>query len=177
MKFNVAQLLKDPVGSTRQYSLTEPLEVPGEDPKPVSGTVLLLRTNRGVLVRGPVTTWVACVCSRCLSLYSQEIHADLEEEFFPTIDVNSGTPVPLPLGEEELFIIDEHHILDLTEALRQQSLLALPMKPLCRPDCAGLCPTCGQNLNLELCQCSNSPHAPRWAALRDLAKGQNPGED
>ncbi len=171
MKFNVAQLLKDPIGSTRDYRLTEPLEVPGEDPRPVSGKVRLLRTNRGVLVRGEATTVVTCSCSRCLTSYSQGVHVRLEEEFFPLIEVNTGVPAPLPSDASEPFTIDEHHILDLTEVLRQDSLLALPMKPLCRPDCPGLCPTCGHNLNQGPCQCDNAVLDPRWQVLQDRAGG------
>lgn len=173
MKFNVAQLLKDAVGSTREYPLTEPLEVPGEEPRPVSGKVRLLRTNRCILVRGEIATSVATSCSRCLISYSQKVHVSLEEEFFPVIEVNTGVPEPIPYDASEPFTIDEHHILDLTEVLRQDSMLALPMKPLCRPDCAGLCPTCGHNLNLGPCQCDQTGPDPRWEALerRAGAKG------
>lgn len=169
MKFNVAQLLKDFVGSTREYPLTEPLEVPGEEPQPVSGKVRMLRTNRCILVRGEATTWVPSICSRCLTPYSQKVHVAVEEEFFPLIDVNSGVPVPIPSDASEPLTIDEHHILDLTEVLRQDSLLALPMKPLCRPECAGLCPTCGHNLNLGPCQCDKTQPDPRWETLRGRA--------
>ncbi|MBI2917297.1 MAG: DUF177 domain-containing protein [Chloroflexi bacterium] len=156
MKFNVAQLLKDDIGSAREYPLSEPLEVPGEEPQPVSGKVRMLRTNRCILVRGRIITWVRSNCSRCLTPFSQEVQVELEEEFFPVIDVNSGVPVPVPSDASEPFTIDEHHILELTEVLRQDSQLALPMKPLCRPDCPGLCPRCGHNLNLGPCQCDET---------------------
>ena len=176
MKFNVAQLLKDPVGSTREYPLDEPLEAPGEPPQPVSGQVRLLHTNRGILARGQVTTWMECTCSRCLTVYSQELQVHLEEEFFPIIDVNAGVPVPFPSGETELFTIDEHHILDLTEALWQDSFLALPMKPLCRADCAGLCPGCGHNLNQGPCQCQGARRDSRWEALGSWAEAGGSGQ-
>ncbi len=74
--------------------------------------------------------------------------------FYPSIDILTGLPQGLP--EEDAsssFTIDEHHILDTSEMIRQYCLLAIPMKPLCRVDCAGLCPDCGANLNENKCQC------------------------
>ena len=92
---------------------------------------------------------------------------NFEEEYLPTIDVASGVPLPLP-EEPGFFTIDDHHILDLTEAVRQYILLATPMKPLCRKDCAGLCPTCGCNLNQVSCNCPPSPADSRWSELKKL---------
>jgi uncharacterized protein len=66
------------------------------------------------------------------------------------------------------FTIDEHHILDLTEAIRQYTVLAVPMKPLCNENCAGLCPSCGQNLNQGECGCPSPDTDPRWANLRRI---------
>ncbi|MBA7688765.1 hypothetical protein ES703_97254 [subsurface metagenome] len=70
--------------------------------------------------------------------------------------------------EPGCFTIDEHHILDLTEAIRQYALLAIPMKPLCRGDCAGLCPNCGHNINQGPCDCSPQETEPRWSELSKL---------
>jgi uncharacterized protein len=92
---------------------------------------------------------------------------NIEEEYFPIIDVSSDTPLSLP-GELGSFTIDEHHVLDLTEAIRQYALLAVPMKPLCREDCAGLCPGCGRNLNQGGCDCPPQEADPRWAKLKNL---------
>ena len=66
------------------------------------------------------------------------------------------------------FIIDEHHVLDLSEAVRQYALVVIPMKPVCREDCAGLCPGCGCNLNREQCNCPSQPADPRWLELTKL---------
>ena len=81
--------------------------------------------------------------------------------------MTSGSLLSLP-DEPGCFTIDEHHILDLTEAVRQYALLALPMKPLCRQDCAGLCPTCGHNLNQGGCGCPPQGPDPRWSGLNKL---------
>jgi len=67
----------------------------------------------------------------------------IQEEFFPTIDIETGLKLPKP-EDPGSFTIDEHHILDLTEAIRQYIVTAMPMKPLCKTECAGLCDTCGQ---------------------------------
>jgi uncharacterized protein len=56
----------------------------------------------------------------------------------------------------------------LEDVLREQVLLSLPARTLCRQDCKGLCPRCGQNLNSDVCTCDAAPVDPRWAALSDL---------
>jgi uncharacterized protein len=75
--------------------------------------------------------------------------------------------MPLP-DEPGAFRIDERHIIDLSEAVRQYTLLAVPMKPLCEAACAGICPTCGKNLNLGACRCPPPEGDPRWAKLQKL---------
>lgn len=119
----------------------------------VEGEVQLIRTNRGFLVRSTLHTDIELTCSRCLTLFRYPLSINIEEEYFPTTNIITGTPLSLP-DEPDCFTIDEHNILDLSEALRQYTLLAMPMKPLCSEDCAGLCPVCGSNLNQAPCQCS-----------------------
>jgi uncharacterized protein len=132
---NVAQLLKEPVGSSRSYTIDGVIdeEVKG----PIKGSVKLIHTNRGVLAQGELDVDVRLICSRCLDSFWCHLAFPLEEEFLTTIDVSSG--VPLSLAEEpDEFTIDENNILDLSELIRQYTLLNLPMKPLCRPDCPGI---------------------------------------
>jgi uncharacterized metal-binding protein YceD (DUF177 family) len=74
-----------------------------------------------------------------------------------------------PPDDPDAFLIDEHHHLDLTEAVRQALVVEQPMAPLCRPDCAGLCPECGADLNAGPHSCAAEPEDSRWAALRALA--------
>jgi len=127
----------------------------------------LLRTQRSILVKCRLRAEVELGCSRCLSRFRQPLKIKFEEEYFPTVDIESGVPLPPP-EEASNFTIDEHHVLDTTEAVRQYALLAVPMKPLCRPDCAGLCPRCGQNLNHGPCGCPAADIDPRWSALTKL---------
>ena len=151
MQFNVSQLLKEHVGSKRNYEMNYSPEEGGYS-HPVSGKVEFVRTNRSILVRGTLKTEAELTCSRCLVSFKCSVTINMEEEFFPIIDVLSGTEVDIP-DDTEGFIIDEHHILDLTEAIRQYTILNTPMRPVCKPDCAGLCPQCGKNLNRGTCQC------------------------
>ena len=143
MRINVAEQLKQPIGQVRCYQIGDR----GDQELPIQGEVQLLHTGRGILVTGRLKTTVKSICSRCLEEFDCTLTLDIEEEYFPSTD--------LPMPEEiEGFVIDESHVLDLSEAIRQHTLLALPMKPICREDCAGLCPNCGQNLNRGSCHCA-----------------------
>ena len=169
MQMNVSQLLKAPIGATRNHEVSGTVEISSDDVgSKVYGEVKLLRTNRGILVRGTLHTEVQATCSRCLSLFGCPLTLNIEEEYFPVIDVVSGVSLSLP-EEPGYFTIDEYHVLDLTEAIRQYVLLAKPMKPLCREDCAGLCPSCGHNLNQGPCSCLPQGADPRWSELSKLA--------
>lgn len=174
MIYNVAQLLKAQVGATQIVELdnTDELNLEDESVKlagPISGRLRMRRTNQGILVDGPVEAQVELTCSRCLEPLVLPISFELEEQFYPTIDVITG--LSLPANDDELiFPIDQNHQLDLREALRQNLLLALPMQPICKEDCAGLCAQCGKNLNEGPCNCE-PPLDERLSVLGDLLKG------
>jgi len=170
MQINVSQQLRSSIGSIRDYEVNEIIDVTDDgNSSLVQGKVSLMRTDRGILVKGVLDTEVELTCSRCLSLFHCPLALALEEEYFPTTDVVSGAPLPLP-EEFGSFTIDERHELNLTEAIRQCALLAIPMKPLCREDCAGLCPHCGHNLNRGACNCLPLEADPRWSGLNRLNK-------
>ena len=169
MQMNVSQLLKAPIGTTRNHEVSGTVEISGDGVgSQVYGEVELLRTNRGILVKGTLHTEVQATCSRCLSLFGYPLTLNIEEEYFPVIDVVSGNSLSVP-EDPGYFTIDEHHILDLTEAVRQYVLLVGPMKPLCREDCAGLCSSCGHNLNQGPCSCFPQEAAPPRSELNKLA--------
>jgi uncharacterized protein len=163
MKINVAQQLKEHVGSVRQYDIDET----DEDGFPIRGKVQLLRTNSSILATGNLETIARDECSRCLEQFEYPLKINIEEEYFLTRDPVSGLPLPPPT-EVGAFLIDENHTLDLGEAVRQYKIIALPMKPVCREDCAGLCPHCGRNLNYVTCDCPPAPPDARWAPLLAL---------
>jgi len=166
VQINVSQQLKASIGTTRDYEVNGIVDIEGGNVT-VKGMVRLTRTDRSILAGGSLHTEIELTCSRCLSLFGCPLTLTIEEEYFPTTDIYSGTPLTLP-DEPSYFTIDEHNILDLTEAIRQYAILAIPMKPLCHQDCAGLCPTCGANLNLSSCNCPPIPADPRWSGLKKL---------
>lgn len=169
MLYNVAQLMKAGVGTSleaeiheEQVQLDADLKVIG----PLNGRVRMRRINQGLLVDGWVDLTLELSCSRCLKEFEQRLHVTFEEVFYPTVDVITGIHLP-PFDEEEIFPIDEHHLVDLTEAIRQNVLLAIPMVPLCREDCPGLCPQCGHDLSLGPCECKPEVDT-RLSVLRKL---------
>ena len=169
MEINVSQQLKANIGSEREFAINELADVLDLGVSTlVEGTVKLTRTNRGILVQGTLKSKVPVECSRCLKVFDYPLTINIEEEYFPVIDVNSGTALEIP-DDPASFTIDEHHILDLSEAIRQNALLAIPMKPLCRKDCSGLCQECGQDLNEGQCDCEKQKIDPRWSKLAKLA--------
>jgi len=166
MQTNVAQLLKAPVGSLRTFPIDDVLEESGTEYH-VKGELTLIRSTNSILVQGRLFTQTEMNCGRCLKPFILKIPLKIEEEFFPTIDIITGMKLPPP-DDPGSFTIDEHHILDLTEAIRQYIVTAMPMKPLCRQDCAGLCPTCGKDMNLGKCDCKQEEMDLRWAELLKL---------
>jgi uncharacterized protein len=166
MQTNVAQLLKAPVGSIRTLPVDDNLEDNGSLYH-VKGEVLLIRMNDNILAQGTLATQTKITCSRCLKPFPLKIPLKILEEFFPTIDIVTGMRLPKP-EDPGSFTIDEHHILDLTEAIRQYIVTAMPMKPLCNEQCAGLCSTCGKDLNRGACGCKQEEVDLRWAELLKL---------
>jgi len=168
MQTNVAQLLKAPVGSLRAFPVDDVLVENGTEYH-IKGELTLIRSTNSILVQGRLFTQTEMNCGRCLKPYTLKIPLKIQEEFFPTIDIITGMKLP-PTDDPGSFTIDEHHILDLTEAIRQYIVTAMPMKPLCKEDCAGLCATCGKDLNLGDCGCHQQEMDPRWAELLKLKK-------
>jgi len=132
---NVAQLLKEPVGSSQSHDISG---IIGEEVEGfVEGKAKVMRISQGVFVQCKLTAEVKLICSRCLDAFLYPISFTAEEEFLPISDV-SGDLALSSLEQSEEFTIDDKNILDLGELIRQYVLLNLPMKPLCRPDCPGM---------------------------------------
>ena len=168
-RFNVAQLLQEPTGATRHYDLDDDhLDLgDGLEVRPVKGHVRLTRTQNGVLADVDAHGQVWLQCGRCLEDMQQALDFRFSEEYYQTVAVNTGAALPKP-EDPEAFLIDETHKLDLADAMREYALLEVPMLPLCRPDCKGLCPECGTNLNDETCDCQPDQADERLAVLKQL---------
>jgi len=178
MQFNASGLLKGPIGAIREYDIEEwALEDLAPDAhlvQPLTGHVRLMRTGSGVLVVGHVQTQAEMMCSRCLTPIYVGLDVSLEEEFVPTVEVNTGAALAWEdLTDDEAVLISGQHIVDIAEVVRQNLLLALPMQPLCRANCKGLCPECGQNLNEGSCGCDVKEIDPRWAVLAQMASSES----
>ena len=169
MEFNVSQLLREPLGSRSEYQVDEQVRTNDDMSVDVRGDVSLLRTDRSILVHADLASEIEVDCSRCLTPMRLPVDLAIEEEYYPTVDIVTGAPLPLP-EEPGTFLLDEHHVLDLGEAIRQYLLLAEPMQAFCRPDCAGLCPECGADRNVQPCGCSTELVDERWLALNRLEK-------
>lgn len=167
MQYNVAQLLKEPTGATRSYQVEQSITgVPGISER-VSGQLDMLRTHQGILINAALDIESTLICSRCLGEFTLPSTLFIEEECFPSIDLHTGRKLSPPAEEEELRI-DDRHLLDLEEVLRQYAISDGPMKPLCRADCLGLCHDCGTNLNQASCECEGGLRDQRWATLGAL---------
>jgi uncharacterized protein len=175
MLYNVAQLLKAPVGSDLRQAVEGSIDLQDDSAHvigPVAGEVRFQRTNLGILASGEIAVTVQLQCVRCLEEFEQPLQVPFSEMFLPTIEVVSGHPLP-DVTEEQGFPIDAHHHLDLTELLRQQIIVTLPDQPLCQPNCAGICPVCGNNRNLHPCDCESQEDL-RWSALARLSLAEQP---
>lgn len=169
MNYNVAQLLKEPVGSQRCFDVSGTVDDGNTLIECSEGTISLVRTHQGIWAQALVSVRVDQACSRCLSEFQRTLHLDFEEEFFPEIDLKTGA-ILRPSPDWEGFIIGSDHLLEMGEPTRQAALAELPLKPLCKSDCVGICDRCGQNRNENECGCYSLNIDPRWAALRALAK-------
>jgi uncharacterized protein len=171
LKFNVAQLLREEVGSRRSYTFAEEM-LPLDDTymlRSLEGSVRFTRTVSGVLAGARARGTVDMECIRCLTQSPQPVEVQFNDEFHSRIEVNTGVSLPTP-DEEDPFYIDEAHMVDLGEAIREYALLALPMQPLCREDCKGLCPICGKDRNVDVCDCEEGGGDDRFSILRSLLK-------
>lgn len=120
----------------------------------------------GVLVTGSALLTVAGECSRCLEPLSFDTEVDLQELFeYPATD-SRGRQIEAGNDDDEQPKLDDD-LLDLEPVIRDAVLLAMPLAPLCQPECAGLCITCGENLN-DVPDHAHEEIDPRWATLANL---------
>lgn len=170
MIFNVSVLLGEPVGSARSLHVEgERARVPAEGyDAAAEGDVEMVRTPTGILVRARLSVSPEIECGRCLTSFIEPVALDFDEQFVLERDPTTGETVA-GLSADDLRI-DERQHLDLSEAVRQYEGSARPLRPLCRPDCAGLCPSCGRNLNEGPCQCPDVEADDRWSGLTALAE-------
>jgi uncharacterized protein len=161
---NVGFLLKEGAGYSREFDFDNPGILHAEEVEisHLLGTLRLTRTPQGVLVQGTLHATTAVECVRCLKPFDLPFQVDLSELFVPEwidgIDRDGQSP----------YTITEGGIINLTPIMREEGILAIPIHVLCKPDCKGLCPQCGQDLNQGFCNCEADRIDPRLASLRAL---------
>lgn len=172
LTWNVAGLLGEDPGGTRDYDVAGATIDLGEDLRladPIEGHVRLSRTNRGLLVSASFATSIQAECSRCLREIEVPIEVSIEEEALPSIDIASGLPVAAePGAEDEPLRLTDHHELDLEGPVREAIQLEEPIAALCREECPGLCPVCGNPLDDGVHEHPTDDVDPRLEALRDF---------
>lgn len=132
IKFNVAQLLREHIGARREYDMTE-ASLPLDDVlvlRNIRGNVRFTRTASGVFAHIRAHGVVRMVCVRSLEEFDQPVTVDSQDEFHSVLDVVSGVALPRPT-EEDPFFLDENHMADVGEAIREYTLLELPIRPVC----------------------------------------------
>ena len=171
LEVNLAQLLKDRVGTTKSIGIDGPeLDLEDGGLAYVRGALLLTRTDRGVWASGPLAVSVDSLCSRCLAPCASWVEVKVDDVFLPSVDIMTGAKLRHEDADDaDVHSIDGQHVLDLSDTLRQYRLASLPLAPLCREDCKGICPECGTDLNGSACSCEQYQDQ-RWAKLRELLR-------
>lgn len=181
---NVAQLLHDPVGSTRSYPLDEDEPELAEElglTGPITGNLKLTRTNHGILAEVRYRVETEQECGRCLEPARSVVDSEVSEEFLPSLNIVTGQPVEIDADPDEPRVSPNHEV-DVTEMVRQDIVVQQPIQPLCAHDCPGLCQHCGAVLKYGDCGCVDDPDdaeaAPaannQLSQLGELLKAQLP---
>ncbi len=160
LRLNVGFIIHQSVGYHRDFSLDIPfIHLPPDlNLDSLSGTVRVTRTGQGLLVQVKMSARTACECVRCLTDFQQPLEIDFSELYAFRADAvtDSGLVVP------------EDGRINLTPLIREEMLLSIPISPICKPDCKGLCPICGENLNETTCNHEDEVIDPRLAVLKSL---------
>ena len=168
MHYNASGLLKDQVGSHREFTIESEIISIAEDRfTDVCGHVYLLKTGRGILVQAEVAASTTEECSRCLKETEFELDVEFEEEFHPVNRFTGMVEVEDADGQsppDSSYRVDENNTIDFRESFRQAFVSAIPMAPLCKSECKGLCIECSTDLNIVDCDCHETTRLPEWAA-------------
>jgi len=127
MHFNLAQLLMEPIGSTRDYDVDESFAGPEDGRDRAQGWVRLIRTHQGVIVRARLETQVNLTCSRCVRVFQYKSLITVEEESFPTIDPATGRKTESIEENESDIRWDDQKVRDMSEVVRQYVLTGVPI--------------------------------------------------
>lgn len=177
MEFKISELEKEPI----DFDLALPPgrvdlgdEAQQEGSLQTSGRAEVIHEHRGpreivadIRLRGRFAGKFQVPCARCVEAVDLPLSADFDLIFRPLGADAGASERSITAPETEIGYYQKDSLL-LEDVLREQVLLSLPVKTLCKPDCKGLCPHCGQNRNSQACTCDEGQSDPRWEALGDL---------
>ena len=162
LHFNFGYLLADNPGESRIVELDYPsVKLDEVYLEPLTGKFRASRTARGIFLKGKLRSIMEIDCARCSHPFKSPVDLLLNDHYYLKADA--------PEGE---FIIPESGKLDLGPLVRELAITAVPMQPICKEDCAGLCVTCGINLNETTCDCEDDDIDPRFAILKQLLESE-----
>lgn len=177
MEFKVSELERDPIDFDLQFNpgaidFGEEAEQTG--PLGASGRAEVIHEHRGpreivadIRLKGNFSGAFQVPCARCVEPVPLPLAGDYDLIFRPLGVDTAGAERAISAPETEIGYYQKDSLL-LEDVLREQVLLALPVRTLCKPDCKGLCPRCGQNRNSQDCSCEEGQTDPRWEALAGL---------
>lgn len=159
-------------GTTRLDRQIAPALLPREQDyrvlEPVELEATAVRARQKVGIAGRVATTLELSCSRCLEGFPVPVTTTFDLAYLPS-DEAPASSGEVEVGEDDInTAYYEHGQISLAELIHEQLYLVLPMKPLCKDDCLGLCPVCGANRNLTACTCKATWTDPRLAGLKAL---------
>jgi uncharacterized protein len=177
MEFPVSELEKEPIEfdlELKPGAIHFGDEAAQLSPLSTSGRAEVIHEHRGpkqiiadIRLKGRYSGQFQLPCARCVEPVEVPLASDFDLIFRP-VGVDAGTSErSISAPETEIGYYQQDSLL-LEDVLREQVLLSLPVRTLCKPDCKGLCPRCGKNRNLEGCSCEEGSSDPRWEALAGL---------
>ncbi len=135
---------------------------------PIKARIFLKRYGVNVKVNGKVNTTLILTCDRCAEEFEFNISEEIKVELQP-IGVLKTFQEEIRLSKEDLNVTFYNgEEIEVSEVIREQILLSIPMRKLCKPECQGLCPICGQNLNIKKCNCKPEIKDSPFAILKKL---------
>jgi uncharacterized protein len=166
MKLDLSEIAHNPgMHSVQEIDEACPEEI--KCTEPVKGSIRLTNTGTLLLIEGTVKATAVLECGRCLEDFTMPVSAKIEEEF--RVEHVGDAMMVLPMEEdEEASELVKNNILDIGELVRQNLLVELPISPVCKPECLGLCPTCGKNRNMRECSCPPAEVESPFHVLADL---------
>lgn len=146
----------------------------GEFMTPIHLEAQVRKVGEEITIEGRVSSSAHMKCARCLRPHRQHLDESFEVAYLPyPEELDAKDELELDEADMNIMYYTGEEI-DLTALVHDQVLLLIPVKPLCKADCAGLCPSCGKDLNEGPCSCSQDTVDPRFAVLKNLLASEKP---